>query len=356
MALFDFINAAQIPRERVATALVLADAPTLNGADAFLEALEERLGPVTLGVVGETAYAGERPFVALPKNHGADRKRLKRLKPNRLVVIGEADRRFDLVRGVKAPKAWINAESAAVGDTGCDLVTLGESTLAGTIPGAQVTGDPLLALTERPVPRATPEPCERFKEYRERGHWVIYLAATGEGEEAQGYGLLFELLRRKTAIMILAPRDAERYEPVYRDAIKYSLPTIRHNRLMTSFIPNKNRVYYIEDAETLLDMYGCADIVIPGGSLQAGAAHAPDILTPLCEGKPVVVGPRREDAWTRAALRAGVVLGAEDVEGLSACARELLENPEKYVEMRQKALEWLELQVGATERVLAALE
>ncbi len=355
MALFDFLSAAQVPRELIATPLVLADAPTLSAAGGFLDALEARLGPVTLGIVGERAYTGERPSVALPRAHGADRKRLKRLKPSRLIVIGQADGRFDLVRGASAPKAWINAESAAVGDTGCELITLGEDALAGTIPGAQVTGDPLLTLTGRPVPRAKPEPCERFKEYRERGHWVIYLAATGEGEEALGYGLLFELLRKKTAIMILAPRDAERYEPVYRDAIKYNLPTIRHNRLMTSFIPNKNRVYYVEDADTLLDMYGCADVVIPGGSLHTGVTHAPDILTPLSEGKPVIVGPRREDAWSRAALRAGVILGAEDVDDLSACARELLENPEKCVEMRQKALEWLEIQVGAMERVLAAL-
>ncbi|AOU98555.1 hypothetical protein BI364_11850 [Acidihalobacter yilgarnensis] len=106
--------------------------------------------------------------------------------------------------------------------------------------------------------------CERFADFRERRYWVFYAPNTSEGEEARAYGVLFDILRKQTAIMMISPADPARYEPVYYDALKYSLPTIRHSRLFTSKVPKNSRVYFIEEPEPVADFYACADVVLLG--------------------------------------------------------------------------------------------
>ena len=195
------------------------------------------------------------------------------------------------------------------------------------------------------LPAYTPDTslCERFQEFHDRKHWVFYVPCTGsETEEAKAYGLLFEILRKQTAIMMLTPADPERYEPVYREAIKYSLPTIRHSRLFTSKVPKNNRVYFIEEAEPVRDFYACAGLVVPGGTLSDDSTTTPDLVTPILAGKPVLVGPHRQDPTVKAAVEAGVVRTAEDVEGLAAATRELLGDPEAAAQLAGQARAWLE--------------
>ncbi len=355
MSLIDLFRAGTVPKDLIGASLVVADAPTLSSAQTFLSQLEQRFGTLALGVVGEAPYTGTRPQIELPRAHSADRKRLKRLRPARLIVLGKADERFELVRGAACDRYWLNAEAPAVADTGCKLVTVSGQRQHEHIPSAEFTGDPLLALEALPGIEADETLCERFKEYRDRDYPVLYVAATGEDEEAWGYGMLFEILRKKTALMILAPADAERHERVYHDAIKYHLPTIRHSRLYTSFIPKKNRVYYVEAPEALSPLYACADLVVAGGTLHGNADNAPDLLTPLQLGKPVLVGPRRDNAMVNAAIQAGVVVAGDDVDALSEQALTLLADPGGARAMAERATAWLERQVGATERVLSLL-
>lgn len=185
--------------------------------------------------------------------------------------------------------------------------------------------------------------CERFQEFRDRNHWVFYVPNTSsENEESKAYGLLFAILHKQTAIMMITPADPERYEPVYRDALKYSLPTIRHSRLFTSKVPKNNRVYFIEEPEPVRDFYACADLVIPGGTLSEDATVTPDIVTPILAGKPVLVGPHHQDSTVKAAVEAGVVRAANDVEDLASAVRELLGEPDAAAQLVEKARVWLE--------------
>lgn len=355
MALFDLLSTARVPKDLVGKNLVIAEAIDLNGAEPFLQALEQTIGPLALGLLNNASYTGDRPCVALPKTRGADRKRIKRLRPKRLIAIGRADERFSLIRAQNTPKYWINAQHPETADTGCQQIYVSDAQQKAQIPGAQLSGDPLLGLQSLPPSPEKTTLCERFKEFREREQWVIYAAATGIDEEALGYGLLFELLRKKTAVMILSPRDPARYEPVYRDAIKYSLPTIRHNRLITSYVPNKNRVYYVEDPQTLHSMYACADIVLAGGTLHPSAQDKPDLITPIQAGVPILVGPRHDDPWVQAALRAQIVMSGQDSTDLGECARTLLENPDQHKDLLSRAQQWLTAQVGAQEKILQGL-
>lgn len=318
MALFDWLSAASVPKEMIGRTLILGDADTLMRADDFLNDLSSKIGAVSLGVLGEKAYEGSRDCIELPAEHHADAKRINKLKAPQVIVIGAADQRFDLIKTIDAKTIWINANDKRVADCGCELITVSHQRAANSLPTAEFIGDPLINLTELPELTLDESVGERFKEYRERDFPVWYAAATGEDEEPVAYATLFELLRKQTSIMILSPKDPERYEPVYRDAIKYSMPTIRHSRLYTSFIPKKNRVYFIEQPEPLQDFYTCADVVLVGGTLSNKSDVTPDLITPILTGKPMIVGENLSDPMTAAVVEAGVAVQAIETEDYAA--------------------------------------
>jgi 3-deoxy-D-manno-octulosonic-acid transferase len=355
MGLSELFSAGRVPKALIGRTLVLGEAADLMQAGGLLAALESRFGPIALGIVGEAAYGGPHAHVELPATHGADRKRIKRLRPERLIVIGRAGDRVALVRDVEAPKCWLNALSPQAAQAGCERITVAGARQQALIPDSILTGDPLLELDAMPALDSDPTICERFAPYRERGHSVVCAAGTGEHEEPIAYAMLFELLRDRTTILILAPRDPQRYEPVYRDAIKYNLPTIRHSRLMTSYVPHKNRVYFVEAEHAATPLLACADVVVAGGSLHARAGVEPDLLTALRLGRPVIVGPVRPDRLTRSAVESGVVRDCPDAESLAGAARELLDDPEGTQTLTAEASSWLQLQSGARQRVLDLL-
>lgn len=345
MGFLDRFRAA--PTEAMDATLVIANAATLSQAQPFLESLAHH-ARVAVGIADGDRYAGTRPAIG-----ARDLRDLRRLKPASVVLLGEVADGLALAQTCPGPCYWINARDPRIAALRLSAVTVADARAHAALPAAEFTGDPLLNI---PPPPAPPDDkfCERFKAFRERERWVGYFAATGAGEEDCAYLSFMQLSRKQMGLLALAPYDPARYEPVYRDAIKYRLPTNRHLRLITSYIPHKTRVYYIENTAALKAMYACADFVVVGGTLSPKASHAPDIFTPLGYGRPVIVGPRRDDYAVAAALRAGAVLGAEDVAGIVAQAQDLLA-PADTAELRATARAWLTRQYGAMERVLDTL-
>lgn len=343
MGLFDRLRPA--PTAAVDATLVVANAATLAQAGPFLDTLAQH-GRVAVGVADGEPYAGALPAIGARDLHD-----LRRLKPARVIVLGEVANGIALAQTCSAPCYWVNARDPRIATLKLAAVTVADARAHAALPTAQLTGDPLLSL---PAPAAPPDItfCERFKEFRERERWVGYFAATGAGEEDFAYLSFMQLSRKQMGLFVLAPYDPTRYEPVYRDAIKYRLPTNRHLRLITSYIPHKTRVYYIEDAAALKTMYACADFVVVGGTLNAESTHVPDIFTPLSYGRPVIVGPRRDDYAVAAALRAGVVLAADNVDDIVRHAMGLIGGADREG-LADAAQEWLSLQVGAAARAAA---
>lgn len=183
--------------------------------------------------------------------------------------------------------------------------------------------------------------CDRFAEFRERDYWVFYVPNTSEGEETRAIGVLFEILHKKTAIMMLSPADPARYEPVYYDSLKYNLPIIRHSRLFTSKVPRNNRIYFIEETHPVSDFYACADIVLLGGTLTSDATSLPDLITPILAGKPVIAGPKRTHPAVQSAADAGAIHCEETVEGLTQAIHNLEGNPEAADILSKRASTWL---------------
>lgn len=357
MPLFDFLRSPRVPRAAVGATLVLGEAQVLSRAEAFLARLEQKFTRLCLGVVDmPDTVSSLRPLVSFTGSDSQNRKTLSRLSPARIVVLGRAPGACAFLAKAAYPVQWVNAEGVEVPET-TRVLTISAGEFAAMHPHAVVTGDPLLGMEVLPDVGEDTGFCARFKEFRMRNQWVGYFAATGEGEEDFAYRTFMQLSRGQMGLLVLAPQDPARYEPVYRDAIKYRLPTNRHLRLITSTIPYKTRVYYIEDKVALLSMYRCADFVIAGGTLNEAAGHVPDLLTPLLLGKPVIVGPaHRDQPIVRAAMRAGLALPADDVDAVVQVAKEVIADGDLRTRFGEAGPVWVRQQVGAAGRVLALIE
>ena len=350
------------PPDMVGATLVIADAETLFAADAFLAQLQKVFTSLALAVVGSSRYAGSWRHILLPAGASASQKLLKKIAPKQIIILGAAQGRIDLAQETQFPLFWINAQDRAVANTTSRIITVRSAHLQKEIPLARVTGDPLLNISNiadahgHADVRAKTAFCERFKEFRERGRWVGYFAATGEQEEDIAYLTFLKLQRGKMGLLVVAPSDPARYEPVYRDAIKYRLPTNRHLRLITSYVPHKTRVYYIEDAASLTAAYHCADFVVAGGTLTQEAKNTPDVLTPLLFGKPIIVGPMHHNALINAAIADGAILLAQNVDDIVSNASRLLEDTRVCVQFGEAAQKWIKQQLGAGQRVIELLQ
>lgn len=349
MGLFDVFTGGRPPEALVGANLVIGEGDALALAGAFLHRLQQRIGRLGVGLVGGRAYAGPLPYVALPPTAAA-LKLIDRIQPPRLLFLGRAAERFELARSRATASYWVNAQDVRA--NAAAHVAIAGTHARTLLPDAFVSGDPTLGIDTLPEYSGEDGFCARFRELRERGRWIVYFAATGDGEEPLAYRSFMQILARRPGFMTLAPRDAQRYEPVYRDAIAYRLPTNRHARLITSYVPHTTRVYYIEDPRALASMYACADVVVLGGTLSASARHAPDPLTPLLLGKATVAGALGDHPLVRAAIDGGAIAHAPSPDALTDALERLLVDTAAREAQATAGAEWLCAQAGATERVL----
>lgn len=355
MGLLDLLGFNKLPAGLAGSTLVVTGAAALARAGGLLNTLQARFGNVALALADVGSYAGGLPYLALPAEAAKAQAKLEKIRPQRLIILGLDGSHAGLVQAAGCPAWWINAHDAHAAQAGCRAVTVAQGGMG--VPNALVTGDPLAGVEQLPRIVTDTALCERLKEQREGGRWVGYFAGTGEDEEDLAYAIFSRLMRHKMGLMILAPRDPARCEPVYRESIKYRLQTIRHGRLSTSFIPIKTRVYYVEDAHPLEALYACVDFVVAGATLHRHARNAPDIASPMLHGRPVIVGPaQRDHPLLAAALEAGVVLAGDDNEQIFAHARRLIDDPAYSEQLATQAKAWLQTQAGALERVVALIE
>lgn len=328
---------------------VVATHKAAAAADRFLTALAAGLpGRLALLFLDQGDYQGPYPWALLP---GLDPQRiLRHLEPARLLFLDDDRRARALAASATCPAWWINGSAP-------DLLALGHVTVASAkeseaIGGGILTGDPLV---DWPVAEALASDesfCSRFRAVRAAGRWVAYFAATSAGEEALAYQTFLALAARSGGLLALAPLAAARHEEVYREAIKYNLLTIRQRRLMTSEVPPKTRVYYIEDEAARSAMYSCADVVFVGGTFNGGPV---EIAPALAAGPLVIVGPKGRDPLVTAAVRAEVVSACDGGKALALEAAALLSDAPRRALQRAAMREWVCLQAGARDRVVSAV-
>lgn len=331
--------------------VVVANAADAFAAEDFLAQLQKKFGELGLAITTGD-YAGEWPWAPLPHAPAQAEKWLASSATQRLVFLGTGAAHG----GARLEKTayWVNALDSTMAAPLATHIFVNNPVLLSSMPGAVFTGDPLLNITH--LPEVVVPDCARFQEQRTEGRWLGYFAATRQGEEDMAYQIFSRLIRERMGLMLLAPYDVARVEPVYRDALKYRLQTIRHNRLSTSFVPLKTRVYYIEEENALRDLYGCTDFVVAGGSLKAGSGE-PDIVTPLLNTRPLIVGPGgRQSRLMQAAIQANVLWTAENAEQIVQHALTILQQPEAAKEKAKKGRAWLMGQAGASARIVELIQ
>ena len=317
--------------------------------DFLAELAAHRDRPLALLLLDEGDYEGPWPWALLPKLGPA--RVLLRLKPTSLIFLDDRPPARALARLARCPVWWINGRSA-------DLLLLGRVTAASAvcataIGGGFVTGDPCLDGSTWPHVNRDTAFCSRFQSVRLAARWIIYFAGTCAGEETLAYNTFLNMSARSGGLLALAPVDEARHEEVYRESIKYHLLTTRQRRLITSEVPPKTRVYYIEDPSARLAMYPCADLIVVGGTFVDGPV---DMLAALSAGVPVIVGPKRADPLVAAAVRAGVVMACADDEELTVKGAALLSDPLARARAAQALQDWIALQPGARARVVSLLD
>ncbi len=355
MGIFDFLRFDRTPAGARHSTLVVMEGKQLTAAARLIGALQDKFGNVAVGCIGNPAQGPVAwPLMTLPSAADKAAAQIARLKPARLVLLG-LDAEYTPLTHTGCPSYWVNAHEVDAAASAARLL-IANPMLQPALPQAMLTGDPLLDLDALPALPRTEEICERFREQRAGGRWIGYFAGTGEDEEEVAYPLFNRLIRTRMGLMVLAPRDPARCEPVYREALKYHLQTIRHRRLSTSFVPIKTRVYFVEDPDALEALYPCADFVVAGGTLHPNASNAPDLVSPMLHGRPVIVGPaQRELPLIRAAVAADVVRAARNEEGLFEHAKTLIEAPDLGQRQAEAARRWLGVQAGALARVVEAI-
>ena len=329
--------------------LLLVEAAETDLIEPFARSLHSKFGNVGVAVLGSADYAAH-PSIQL--DEAAAAQRLENMVLDRLIAVGDrcatllpAGVKSYVVNALRAPPHPVSG------------MFMADPALTATLASVSASGDPLADVSALPAMTLDQSACERFKEQREGKRWVGYFAATGHNEEERAYLIFNRLIRHKMGLMVLAPRDPARCEPVYRESIKYRLQTIRHNRLSTSFVPIKTRVYYVEEETPRDAMYACCDWVVVGGTLDGNAGVMPDIVTPIQSGRPVVIGPAGDRTpLMRAALRAGLVYAAHDMEALFGYLKEIIDAPTRALERAERARAWLEAQPGAIARIVAAID
>jgi len=149
--------------------------------------------------------------------------------------------------------------------------------------------------------------------------------------------------------LIIAPREANRFDEVYNLAKDCGLKVIRRTQL-------KYNVFILDTLGELGQIYGLADVAFVGGSLAPVGGH--NLLEPAFFGIPVLFGSHTSNFTTMSELmikyRGGKMV-ADESELLNVMV-ELLSKKTKRNEMGKRAKECVEQNQGAIDNVVRILE
>lgn len=184
---------------------------------------------------------------------------------------------------------------------------------------------------------------------------IILAASVHPGEVKQIISSY--LFLKKTfpeSLMILAPRHLEKIDQI--ESILRSLG-IEPKRKSTDKLPDKSLdVLIVDTIGELLMLYGCADVVIMGGTFIDRGGH--NFLEPALWALPIVSGNSdynfREIAQDLVSI--GALVQVSNVEELNCEMKQLLENNTLAEQRGESAKNYVIQHRGATKRYLKALK
>ena len=196
---------------------------------------------------------------------------------------------------------------------------------------------------------------------------VLLAGSTHEGEEEIILSV-FDHLRfsHKHLQLIIAPRHPTRGDQVHQLVQSHGYDVYRRSHVLAAREKGQEisapggptvRVAIIDTVGELASLYGCADLVVVGGSLRKGLAGH-NILEPIAQGKLTLFGPYMADFRdiSAIALREGCGIQVDGADGLQAeCAR-LLELPDARRHAAERGRAMVAKYAGASARYAEAIE
>ena len=224
--------------------------------------------------------------------------------------------------------------------------------IAGGAPAERVTVTGNLKF-DASEPRPLPE-LEDVIRRLAAGRPILLAGSTMPGEEEQILDAFAEIGAGEGALLLIAPRHPERFDPVARLIEDRGLTCLRRSRLDDD--GQARDVLLLDSLGELASLYRVADVAFIGGTLVPTGGHNP--LEPACFAVPIVVGPSmhnfremaesfdQAEAWARVA----------NAGELAALWRAWLADRHEARSVGRRAAELLTANRGALDRTLEIVE
>jgi 3-deoxy-D-manno-octulosonic-acid transferase len=205
-----------------------------------------------------------------------------------------------------------------------------------------------------PTPGRGPERVLRFFRMSP-GRPVLVAGSTTKGEE-EFIIHAFNRLRRhgSNALLIVAPRQPQRFPEVERLCRQEGLLTVRRSELPIDAEPRADAVV-LDTIGELAQLYQLATVVFVGGSLVPTGGH--NILEPAVFGKPIVFGPHMENFAEIAAafIANGAAVQLRSERELDEAVVSLMDDPVRRARLGAAARALVDANRGAKDKTLAVI-
>jgi 3-deoxy-D-manno-octulosonic-acid transferase len=210
------------------------------------------------------------------------------------------------------------------------------------------------ALDALPTPGRGPERVLRFFRVSP-GRPVLVAGSTLKGEE-EAIIHAFNALRRHgtNALLILAPRQPQRFAEVERLCRQEGLLTVRRSELPIDAEPRADAVV-LDTIGELAQLYQVATVVFVGGSLVSAGGH--NILEPAVFGRPIVFGAHMQNfaEIAEAFLANGAAVQVKSERELDEAIVTLMDDPVRRARLGAAARALVDANRGAKDKTLAVI-
>jgi 3-deoxy-D-manno-octulosonic-acid transferase len=159
--------------------------------------------------------------------------------------------------------------------------------------------------------------------------------------------------------LVIAPRHADRFDAVQELVKRRGFSCIRRSQLRPSPNPlpaGEGFILLLDSIGELASVFQYATVVFVGGSLVPKGGH--NVLEPARHKKPIIFGPHMENFRDIARLftEGNAAVQIRNAAELAPALERLLTNAALASELGRNALNILEQNTGATDRVLKVLQ
>ena len=156
------------------------------------------------------------------------------------------------------------------------------------------------------------------------------------------------LRRFPEALLVIAPRHPERFQPVIKLCRGYGLRTLSRSEDTVAHLDTQ--AFVVDTMGELLNFFAAAEVAFVAGSFERIGGH--NVLEPAAVGKPVLVGPHTFNfaEVTENLISDGAALRVQNAVELGDTVSRLIGDPATRHRMSANALAAVERERGAVTR------